>query len=234
MRQQATARVHRRPALRFCGAAVAPTLRCVIALWQFPLLFAAAFAAGFVDSIAGGGGLITVPVLLSLGMDPRHALGTNKLQAVFGSGGATWHYARAGIVPLGDCKRGFVLTFLGAAVGTLMVQRLDPALLKRVIPMLLLGVALFVLLKPKLGDTDLHPRMGRGAFDATFGLLIGFYDGFFGPGTGSFWTVAFLLGLDLDVVPAGGDIAAPHCPGRVENEGEGAGGVVGGGIGRYR
>ena len=190
--------------MHFCGVAVAPTLRRVIALWQFPLLFAAAFAAGFVDSIAGGGGLITVPVLLSLGMDPRHALGTNKLQAVFGSGSATWHYAQAGVVPLGDCKRGFVLTFLGAAVGTLMVQQLDPALLKRVIPLLLLGVALFVLLKPKLGDADLHPRMGRGAFDAAFGLLIGFYDGFFGPGTGTFWAMAYVLGLGFNLTKATG------------------------------
>ena len=64
-------------------------------LWHLPLLFLTGLVAGFVDSIAGGGGLITVPVLLSFGLDPQQALGTNKLQATFGSGSASWHYAQA-------------------------------------------------------------------------------------------------------------------------------------------
>ena len=70
----------------------------MIELWQLGLLVLAAFAAGFVDSIAGGGGLITVPALLGLGLPAPLALGTNKLQATFGSGSAAWHYARAGLV----------------------------------------------------------------------------------------------------------------------------------------
>jgi uncharacterized membrane protein YfcA len=74
--------------------------------WQMALLFATGLVAGFVDAIAGGGGLITLPVMLSLGGDPQSALGTNKLQATFGSGSATWHYARAGAVDLRDCGRG--------------------------------------------------------------------------------------------------------------------------------
>ena len=102
----------------------------MIELWQLPLLFAVGLAAGFVDSIAGGGGLIALPVLLSCGLDPRHALGTSKLQASFGSGSAAWHYARAGTVDLKDCRRGFALSMLGAALGTLAVQQLDPALLQ--------------------------------------------------------------------------------------------------------
>jgi len=89
-------------------------------------MFLTGLAAGFVDSIAGGGGLITLPVLLSFGLDPRHALGTNKLQASFGSGSAAWHYAQAKTVPLRECVRGFVLTFLAAGAGTLAVQSLDP------------------------------------------------------------------------------------------------------------
>ena len=67
-------------------------------LWWYPLLFFAAFAAGFVDAIAGGGGLITVPVLLSAGLSPQAALATNKLQGTFGSGSATLHFARAGLI----------------------------------------------------------------------------------------------------------------------------------------
>ena len=173
-------------------------------LWHLPLLFGTGLVAGFVDSIAGGGGLITLPVLLSLGLDPRHALGTNKLQATFGAASASWHYAQAKTLSLKDCPRGFMLSLLGAALGALAVQQLDPSFLKRAIPVLLIGVAAYTLLKPRLGAEDLHPRMARGAFDLTFGLLIGFYDGFFGPGTGTFWTMAFMLGLGFNMTRATG------------------------------
>ncbi len=176
----------------------------MIAAWQLPLLLGTGVVAGFVDSIAGGGGMITLPVLLSLGMDPQHALGTSKLQATCGSGSAAWHYAEAKTVPLKDCTRGFVVTMGAAALGTLVVQHVDPSFLKRAIPILLLAVAIYTLLKPRLGETDLHPRMARGWFDAIFGLLIGFYDGFFGPGTGTFWTMAFMLGLGFNLTRATG------------------------------
>jgi hypothetical protein len=173
-------------------------------LWHLPLLFLTGVVAGFVDSIAGGGGLITLPVLLSFGLDPRQALGTNKLQATFGSASASWHYARAGTVPLRDCLRGFMLSLLGAALGTLVVRQVDPSFLRRAIPVLLIAVALYTLLRPRLGAEELRPRMARGAFDLVFGLLIGFYDGFFGPGTGTFWTMAFMLGLGLNMTRATG------------------------------
>jgi len=176
----------------------------MFSLWQFPLLFGTGLAAGFVDSIAGGGGLITLPVLLSLGLSPQAALGTNKLQASFGSGSATWHYAQAGTVPLGDCVRGFALTFLGAALGALVVQQVDPSFLRRAIPGMLLAVAVYMLVKPRLGTEDLHPRMGRGWFDVLFGLGLGFYDGFLGPGTGTFWTMAFVLCLGFNLTRATG------------------------------
>lgn len=174
----------------------------MIQLWHLPVLFLTALAAGFVDAIAGGGGLITVPVLLGLGLDPKLALGTNKLQSSFGSGSATWHYARAGLVPLRECGRGFAITFAGAALGTLAVQQLDPALLRRVIPVLLLAVVIYFALKPRLGEADVHPRLGRGAFELVFGLAIGFYDGFFGPGTGTFWAMAYMLGLGFNLTRA--------------------------------
>ena len=172
--------------------------------WRLPILFGTGLAAGFVDSIAGGGGLITLPVLLSLGLGPQEALGTNKLQASFGSGSAAWHYTRAGVVPLTDCVRGFLLSFAGAGIGTLAVEQGNPAVLKRAIPILLIGVALFTLLKPDLGERDLHPQMQRGWFDLIFGLLLGFYDGYFGPGTGTFWTMAFMLGVGFNMTKATG------------------------------
>ena len=174
----------------------------MFAIWQLPLFFATGLVAGFVDSIAGGGGLITVPVLLHCGLGPQLALGTNKLQASFGSGSATWHYARAGLVNWTECRRGVVLTFAGALLGALTVQHLDPALLKRFIPVLLLAVAVYLFFKPALGERDVPPRLPRGGFDALFGLGIGFYDGFFGPGTGTFWAMAFVLGLGFHLTKA--------------------------------
>ncbi len=173
-----------------------------IALWQLPLLFATGLVAGFVDSIAGGGGLITLPVLLSLGLEPRYALGTNKLQATCGSGSAAWHYAEAGAVDFRHCVRGFIFSLTGAALGTLVVQHVDPGFLKRCIPMLLFAVAIYTVLKPRLGEEDVHPRMRAGWFDLLFGLLIGFYDGFFGPGTGTFWTMAYMLALGFNMMRA--------------------------------
>jgi len=176
----------------------------MIELWHLPLLFATGLAAGFVDSIAGGGGLITLPVLLGLGFSPQAALGTNKLQATFGSASAAWHYAEAGTVDWRDCTRGFALTFVGAAVGAFWVQQLDAAILKRIIPVLIAAVALYALLKPQMGEKDLHPRMQRSWFDVLFGFGLGLYDGFFGPGTGMFWTMAFVLGMGFNLTRATG------------------------------
>ncbi len=173
-------------------------------LWQMALLFATGLVAGFVDAIAGGGGLITLPVMLSLGGDPQSALGTNKLQATFGSGSATWHYARAGAVDLSDCGRGAVLTFVGALVGTLGVRQIGPHTLKVVIPLLLIAVAAYMLRHPQLGQANRGARMSRARFDLTFGLLLGFYDGFFGPGTGTFWAMAFVLALGFNLTRATG------------------------------
>jgi uncharacterized protein len=171
-------------------------------LWEFPLLFGTGVVAGFVDSIAGGGGLITLPVMLSLGGDPQSALGTNKLQATFGSASATWHYSQAGAVALGDCWHACVCTFLGAAIGTLGVRQIGPNTLKLVIPLLLIAVAVYSLRNPRLGEKDGAARMRRTRFDVSFGLLLGFYDGFFGPGTGTFWTMAFVLMLGFNLTRA--------------------------------
>src|SRR5206468_5627352 len=89
-------------------------------------------------------------------------------------------------------------------IGTLAVEQGNPAVLKRAIPILLIAVGLFTLLKPDLGERDLHPQIQRGWFDLIFGLLIGFYDGYFGPGTGTFWTMAYMLGLGFNMTKATG------------------------------
>jgi len=174
-------------------------------IWFYPVLFVTGLAAGFVDSIAGGGGLITVPVLLSSGLSPQDALGTNKLQATFGSGSAAFHFTHAGLVRLNDSVTGIIFTAIGAAAGTMLVvnERVArPELLKLIIPWLLIALALYLLLKPDLGSVPRKERMTTNIFHLTFGLLIGFYDGFFGPGTGTFWAMAYVMFLGYDLTQA--------------------------------
>jgi uncharacterized membrane protein YfcA len=171
-------------------------------LLKFPLLFSAGFFAGLIDSMAGGGGLITIPVLLGMGMPPPMCLGTNKLQGTFGAGSAMLHFAKAGTVDLRECGTGMLWTAIGAGLGTLAVQRLDPAFLRLAIPALLIAIALLMLFSPKLGMDDVRERMARPTFFLVFGLSIGFYDGFFGPGTGTFWAMAFVLTLGFNLTRA--------------------------------
>jgi len=160
-----------------------------------PLLFGGGLAAGLVDSIAGGGGLITVPLLMAIVPDPRLALGTNKLQSTFGSFTAMLNYARNGQIRFQGTLWGIFCTLLGAAAGTVCVQHLGQDLLKRLIPVALLAILVYTAVSPRLGVKDIRPRMSGWAYYLLFGLGLGFYDGFFGPGTGSFWTMAFMVGL---------------------------------------
>ena len=164
-----------------------------------PVLFLTGAVAGLIDSIAGGGGLITIPVLLGLGLPPQTALGTNKLQATFGSFSAMAHFVRAGTVRLRDAAPGVVWTAIGAILGSYTVQQIDPGFLKKVIPYLLLLILCYTIFTPKLGAEEVKPRLARGIFYPLFGLLLGFYDGFLGPGTGSFWVVSLMLGLGFEM-----------------------------------
>lgn len=163
-----------------------------MAPWTWPLLFLAGLAAGFVDAIAGGGGLITLPVLLGGGLPPAEALATNKLQATFGSGSAAWHYRRANLVDMPSAWLGIVATAVGAVGGAWAAARLDPTFLRKLIPCLLAVVALIVWRRPRLGAEARPARWPWRPFFLCGGLGLGFYDGFFGPGTGTFWTVAFV------------------------------------------
>ena len=170
-----------------------------LSAWTYPLLLATGFSAGLIDSIAGGGGIISLPVLLNLGLPPQLALGTNKFQASFGSVAASWRYARRGLVDLRPCLPGVILTLIGAAAGALAVQQVASPVLEKAIPILLAGLVVYLVVQPQLGLETRPARLGAGVFYAIFGLGLGFYDGAFGPGTGSFWAIAFVLlrGLDL-------------------------------------
>jgi uncharacterized membrane protein YfcA len=172
--------------------------------WFYPIMFGVAFFAGFVDSIAGGGGLITLPVLLAIGVPPQAALGTNKFQSSFGSFTATWYHVRQKVVDLKDALPGIIFTLIGAAVGTMLVQWIDNSALQAIIPFLLLAIAIYFLFSPKVGDAETKPKLSPFIYYAIFGLSLGFYDGFFGPGVGSFWAIAFVLLLGFHLTKATG------------------------------
>ncbi len=153
----------------------------------------------FIDAIAGGGGLLSIPALLAAGIPPAAALATNKLQSSFGALSATIKFVRRGEVHPGAMRTMILCTFVGSALGAILVQLLDSSFLRDVIPILLIGIALYLLLSPKAGDIDAQQRIGEHAFALSIGTGIGFYDGFFGPGTGTFFAIAFvsLLGHNL-------------------------------------
>ncbi len=165
-------------------------------------LFLVGALAGFIDSIAGGGGLISVPALLATGMNPAQALATNKLQAVFGSATATWRFLRQGHIDLRLALPCVGFTLVGAVLGASSVQLIDQSFLKAVIPWLLAAIAVYVLASPKLGDQDAKARLAPRTFAALAGLSLGFYDGFFGPGVGSFLVFAHVLLLGYNLLRA--------------------------------
>ncbi|UGX86834.1 TSUP family transporter [Phyllobacterium meliloti] len=156
------------------------------------ILIIAGFAAGFIDSIAGGGGLITVPALLLSGMSPVESLGTNKLQSLFGSASATIAYAQKGHVHLKSQLPSALMSGLGGVGGALLAGFLPGDLLRAFLPVLLIAIALYFALKPNMGDIDRSRRMAPFLFGVTIVPLIGFYDGLFGPGTGSFFMLCFV------------------------------------------
>lgn len=159
--------------------------------WIYPVLTATAVLTGFIDAIAGGGGLIMLPALLFSGVPPIQALATNKLQSVFGTAVSTRNYARAGFVNWRQHKWTIALVFVGATAGVLLVQAIETRVLGLIIPLLLVAVALYVLLSPRMSDEDAHHRLSAKGY-APVGGLIGFYDGFFGPGTGTFFTTSLV------------------------------------------
>lgn len=156
------------------------------------LLVFAAFLAGFIDSIAGGGGLITVPALLLAGASPIETLGTNKLQSVFGSGSATFAYARAGHVSLRQqMPMGFV-SLAASMAGAFCATLLPQDVFRQILPFVLVAIALYFVFKPDVSDLQKVERISPLAFGVTLVPIIGFYDGVFGPGTGSFFMLGFL------------------------------------------
>ncbi|MBP2167693.1 putative membrane protein YfcA [Erwinia toletana] len=163
------------------------------------LLFFVAVLAAFIDSIAGGGGLLTVPALLAAGMSPAQALATNKLQGVGGSFSASLYFVRRKAVSLREQKLNIAMAFGGSVVGATLIQHIEPGLLRQVLPLLIIAIGLYFLLMPRLGEEDRVRRLHGLPFALVAGGCVGFYDGFFGPGAGSFYALAFvtLCGYNL-------------------------------------
>jgi uncharacterized membrane protein YfcA len=164
--------------------------------------------AGFVDAIAGGGGLIAVPVLISVGLSPVAAFATNKVQSAVGTAIAVATYWRGGFMSLRTLVPGAVAAFAGAWLGALAVKSLDTSLLWTAAPVALIVVAIYFLLAPRLTDADSRARLSFAVFVPVMGFCIGFYDGLFGPGAGSFLTFGFVLLFGLGLTRAAGHTKA--------------------------
>lgn len=165
------------------------------------LLMLAAFTAGTIDAMAGGGGLITIPALLAAGVPPVAALGTNKLQSALGTAGAAFTFWRRGQIDLRRFRVLAAASFAGSMGGAALVQTIEPAFLAGLLPILLVSMAGYFLLGPRLSDVDRQSRL------APAGLLIGVaaigaYDGFFGPGTGSFFTLLLVTAAGMGATRA--------------------------------
>ena len=177
------------------------------------LLCAVAFAAGVIDAIAGGGGLLTVPSLLLVTGNPRLALGTNKGQSVFGSFASLLSYHRAGRVHRDRALPSFLAALAGSLLGVRLVLALRAELLRPVVLGLLIGVAIFFAARgARSSKKATSPDAPRASFRiaqdhpvftaAAIGLVMGTYDGFFGPGTGAFLIVLFTTIFGDDLVQA--------------------------------
>ena len=156
-----------------------------LSLWVLALLALVGTVAGFVDTLAGGGGMLTIPALLLAGLPPDAALATNKLQGSFGTLSVTWYFVKRGQIAFRRLLPGIAACAAGAACGTLTVQYLPQALLQQ-------AVALVFIFMPSLGAVAREARLPFAGFVGAAALPIGFYDGFLGPGTGSFFMLALI------------------------------------------
>lgn len=169
----------------------------------FFALALAAFFAGFVDSIVGGGGLIQLPALFAAfpSTAPATLFGTNKLASIVGTTSAAIQYGRRVAIHWGVAGPGALAALVGSWYGAKAVVYLDPAILRPLILVLLILVAVYTFVRKDLGAVSKEPEHGRrsAALAVAIGGGIGFYDGFFGPGTGSFLIFLFirLLGMDF-------------------------------------
>ncbi len=166
------------------------------------LAVAASFCAGFVDAMAGGGGLIQLPALFVLmpGVEPATVLGTNKAAAIWGTSVAALRYAKAVPLPWRSVAAAAAAAFVTSGLGAFAAQQVNAAVFKPAVVAVLVLVALFTFFRPDYGAVAKgRERLWLGA---ALGGIIGFYDGILGPGTGTFLIFAFIASLGLDFLGA--------------------------------
>ncbi|MBC7004767.1 TSUP family transporter [Photobacterium sp. BZF1] len=171
------------------------------------LLGLVALFAGFIDAVAGGGGMLTVPALLSIGLPPHIALGTNKLAATFASSTAAWTYYKKQLFSPSFWRQSFIATLIGAIGGTLVVDMLSTEWLEKALPLIILATAVYTVWHPHpKGDKHSLPEKSARLTKKQWlqGASLGFYDGVAGPGTGAFWTVSNMALYRLDILMASG------------------------------
>jgi len=158
------------------------------------------FMAAFVDAIVGGGGLISIPALMATGIPPVFALGTNKMASVMGASMSFWTFFKSGKIDRWLIKRLFPLSFIGSALGVVMVRLVPSDILRPLVVVMLIIVLIYSILKKDWGKDSTYHGLTRRmlVLSMLVAFSLGFYDGFFGPGTGSFLLFAFLsLGFDF-------------------------------------
>ncbi|WP_242675391.1 TSUP family transporter [Phytopseudomonas dryadis] len=176
--------------------AVDPTTLLILAL--------VAFVAGFIDAIAGGGGLLTIPALLTAGLPPHLVLGTNKLSSTFGAGIASYTFYRRKLFAPWQWRTALIGTAVGAFAGAVVVHWMPAEWLNQMLPVVVFACGLYLLFgRTPAAPVDADPPIARKR-QWPQGLTLGFYDGVAGPGTGAFWTVSTLLLYPLDLVRASG------------------------------
>ncbi len=168
------------------------------------ILALVAFTAGFVDAIAGGGGLLTIPALLTAGLSPHLVLGTNKLCATFGSVTASYTFYRRKLFHPWQWRNALLATAIGACIGAIIAHWLPVVWLNQMLPAVVFGCSLYLLFGKTPENIGSQEAVIVQARQWPQGLALGFYDGVAGPGTGAFWTVTTLLLYPLDLVRASG------------------------------
>ena len=171
------------------------------------LLIFVGLIAGFIDAIVGGGGMLTVPTLLSLGLPPHLTLGTNKLSACFSSGTASYAYFRKQLFKPKFWRQSFYSTLIGALIGTVFVNLIDTQWLEKILPLIILAVAIYTLLN-RIQDVDNQKLPEKRPIlrvkQTIQGFILGFYDGASGPGTGAFWAISNMKLYKLNILLSSG------------------------------
>jgi uncharacterized membrane protein YfcA len=165
------------------------------------------FVASFIDSVVGGGGLISTPALLWTGLPPITTLATNKVAATMGSLTSFVQFVRSGKMDTELIKKLFPISFIGSVLGVFAVRMVPADFLKPLVIVMLIGVALYSIFKKDWGKVSTYHGMTNRMFvlSCVTAFVFGFYDGFFGPGTGSFLLFAFLMiGFDFIGAAANG------------------------------